>query len=133
VVRDELANSSAPLLVPEWIARLPSWLEVRATAGTPDDLSLKRLDVGERAAITLAVELHADLLLMDDREGVFAARRKGFRVAGTLGVLSMAARRNLLNLADAFERLKRTNFHFRQEIMDQFLEESSGEGSGGTG
>jgi hypothetical protein len=54
----------------------------------------------------LPFELHADLLLMDDREGVIAARRRGFRVAGTLPVLSMAARRGLLNLADAFERLK---------------------------
>jgi predicted nucleic acid-binding protein len=31
----------------------------------------------EAAAIMLAVELGADLLLMDDREGVIAARRKG--------------------------------------------------------
>jgi predicted nucleic acid-binding protein len=30
----------------------------------------------------LAVELEADLLLMDDREGVIAARRKGFAVTG---------------------------------------------------
>jgi predicted nucleic acid-binding protein len=34
-------------------------LEVRATVVTLDDASLKRLDAGERAAIALAVELHA--------------------------------------------------------------------------
>jgi predicted nucleic acid-binding protein len=45
--------------------------------------SLRRPDAGEAAAIILAFELHADELLMDDREGVLAARRKGFRVAGT--------------------------------------------------
>jgi predicted nucleic acid-binding protein len=128
VVKDELARPNAPLPVRNWIANPPAWVEVRQTLGTFDDESLRRLDAGEGAAIILAVEIHADLLLMDDREGVIAARRKGFRVAGTLGVLSMAARRDLLNLADAFERLKRTSFHYRQEIMDQFLEESSGRG-----
>jgi predicted nucleic acid-binding protein len=76
------------------------------------------LDAGEEAAILLALELHADLLLMDDEEGVMAARAKGLEVTGTLGLLSRAAHRHLINLADAFERLRRTNFSCRQEIMD---------------
>jgi predicted nucleic acid-binding protein len=126
VVRDELAEPNAPVPVRTWIANPPAWVDVRQTAGIFEDASLRRLDAGEAAAIILAVELHADLLLMDDREGATAARRKGFRVAGTLAVLSMAAQRNLLNLADAFERLKRTSFHYRQEIMDQFLDENFG-------
>lgn len=125
-VRDELAKPNAPLSVRNWITNPPSWVDVRETASSFDDASLTRLDAGEAAAIILAVELHADLLLMDDREGVIAARRKGFTVAGTLAVLSMAARRDLLNLADAFERLKGTSFHYRQEIMDRFLDERSG-------
>jgi hypothetical protein len=32
----------------------------------------------------------------------------------------MAARCGLLDLAVAFELLKETSFHYRQEIMDQF-------------
>jgi len=126
VVGDELAKPNAPLTVRNWIADPPAWVEVRHTPGCFDDASLGKLDAGERAAIVLAVELRADLLLMDDREGVIAARRKGFRVAGTLGVLAMAAQHDLLNLPDAFERLKSTNFRYRQEIMDQFLGEQSG-------
>jgi predicted nucleic acid-binding protein len=126
VVRDELANPKAPIPVQNWIANAPAWVEVRSSTGSLRDESLSRLDAGEAAAIVLAVELHADLLLMDDRDGVIAARNKGFRVAG-LGVLSMAAQRDLLNLADAFEGLKRTSFHYRQEIMDQFLDEQSGQ------
>lgn len=126
VVRDELAKPKAPLPVRNWIANAPAWVQVRPAAGNFEDLSLSRLDAGEEAAIVLAIELRADLLLMDDREGVIAARAKGFRVAGTLGILSMAARRGFLDLADAFERLKGTNFHYRQEIMDQFLSEQSG-------
>ncbi len=72
------------------------------------------------AAITLAMEFHAELLLMEDRRGVKTARSKGFRVTGTLAIFSVAARRNLLNLADAFDRLKQTRFHYTQAIMDQF-------------
>ena len=53
---------------------------------------------GEEDAIALAVELHADLILMDDRDGVAVARSKGFRVAGTLGILALAASHKLLNL-----------------------------------
>ena len=48
---------------------------------------------------------------------VIAARRKGFRVAGkTLTILALAAQHRLLNLADAFDRIKRTNFHYQQEL-----------------
>ena len=99
-------------------------MDVRPSS-TFQDASLEALDAGEAAAIALAIELHADLLLMDDEEGVIAARRKGLEVAGTLGVLSRAAQRHLLNLADALELVKHTNFRFRQEIMDKFLSEIS--------
>ena len=88
---------------------------------------MRNLDAGEGDAIVLAVELQADLLLMDDREGVLAARRKGFAVTGTLGVLGLAAQHGLLNLADAFDRIKRTNFRYRQDTMDALLAEASGE------
>jgi predicted nucleic acid-binding protein len=37
------------------------------------------LDPGEQAAIALAVAIKADLVLMDDRAGVAAARKKGLR------------------------------------------------------
>jgi predicted nucleic acid-binding protein len=126
-VRDELMAANTPALVQNWIAALPAWLDVRAAAPT-NDASLAALDAGEKAAITLAIEFHAELLLMDDRRGVKTARSKGFRVTGTLAILSMAARRNLLNLADAFDRLKQTKFHCTQAIMDQFLAEQGGKG-----
>jgi hypothetical protein len=44
------------------------------------------LGPGETAAIALAAELHADLLLMDDRRGVAVALRKGPVVTGTMGL-----------------------------------------------
>jgi predicted nucleic acid-binding protein len=62
---------------------------------------------------------------MDDREGVIVARSKGLVVTGTLGVLGLAATRGLLNLVEAFDRLKQTNFRYRQETMDQLLKEEA--------
>ena len=128
VVRDELKHRKAPPAVQRWIADLPPWAEVRQTAHAFDasgDASLETLDPGEEDAITLAVELGAGLILMDDRDGVLVARSKGFRVAGTLGILSMAAERRLVDLAEAFERITRTSFHYRQETMDQLFADVS--------
>jgi predicted nucleic acid-binding protein len=124
-VWDELKHPKAPPVVRNWVNAPPPWVDVRPT-GPIRDASLERLDSGESAAIALAIEIHADLVLMDDDEGVIVARGKGLAVTGTLGVLSRAAERDLLNLADAFDRLKKTNFRFRQEIMDKFLDEMSG-------
>ena len=127
VVRDELNHRKAPPAVRQWIAAPPPWVEVRQTANVMDasDPSHETLDAGEEAEIALAVELRAELILMDDRDGVLVARSKGFRVAGTLGILSMAAERSLVDLAEAFERIKRTSFHYRQETMDQLLADAS--------
>jgi predicted nucleic acid-binding protein len=47
---------------------------------------------------------------MDDRDGVAAARSKGFAVTGTLGILDLAARCDLIRLDEALERLKATSF-----------------------
>jgi len=91
-----------------------------------DDAALQPLGAGERAAITLALSLHADLILIDERKGTAVALGKGFEVTGTLGVLGLAARRGLVDLADSFTRLKRTSFRYRQEIMDELLNQQEG-------
>jgi len=127
VVRDELARMEAPDAVRDWIQAAPAWLEVRSdSVSSSDDASLESLDDGEKAALALAASLAADLILMDDRDGVRVARSQGFRVVGTLRVLELGARRGLLDLADAFERIKRTNFRYRQEIMDELLKQEGG-------
>jgi predicted nucleic acid-binding protein len=96
VVRDELRHPKAPLLVRDWIARPPEWVELRQTpANYVRDRALAGLDAGEEDAIALALELRADLLVMDDEEGVTAARAKGLEVTGTLGILNRATQRRL--------------------------------------
>ena len=122
-VQSELASGKAPFLVRHWVGNLPAWLEVRdAPLSQAEDASLKGIDAGERAAIQLAVSLHADLLLMDDRKGVNAAQKRGLRVTGTLGVLDLAAQRGLADFAQAVEQLRRTNFRVPQALLDVLLE-----------
>lgn len=121
-VHKELCHPAAPVVVREWVARLPDWVEVMPVEPL-DDAAFLPLGSGERAAITLALAMGADLILIDERKGTRVALKKGFEVAGTLGVLALAARRGLVDLAECFARLKRTNFRYRQGIMDVLLDQ----------
>ena len=47
----------------------------------------RQLDHGEAEAIALSIEMKADLLLMDERDGRIVARQAGLRVRGALGIL----------------------------------------------
>lgn len=49
-----------------------------------------QLDQGEAESIVLALELEADLILLDENEGRQAARRCGVRPMGVLGLLLRA-------------------------------------------
>jgi predicted nucleic acid-binding protein len=119
-VKDELSNPETPVTVRNWISAPPQWLEIRRAGGLK---ALSGLGAGETEAIAPALELHADLLLMDDRRGVKAARTMGIEVTGTLGVLGLAGKRGLVNLGEAFELIKKTSFRYPQSIMDEFLNE----------
>ena len=67
---------------------------------------LADLDPGEHDAILLALQVKADLVIMDEREGVEEARRLGLIVTGTLGVLDRAAERGLIDLPSAVASLR---------------------------
>jgi predicted nucleic acid-binding protein len=104
------------------MANPPAWLDVRdSVLNQLNDASLKGIDAGEKAAIQLAISLHADLLLMDDRKGVKTARSKGFRVTGTLGILELAAQAGLVDFLLALERLRRTTFRSPEGLLDALL------------
>lgn len=62
---------------------------------------------------------------MDDSSGVKAARKSGIEIARTLGVLALAGKRGMIDLAEAFDRLKQTTFRYPREVMDQFLDQNA--------
>ncbi len=77
-VSAELGHPKAPPAVKDWIASPPAWVDIRQTpADHQSDPSMAALDAGEQDAIALALELHADLVLMDDEEGAAVAGPRG--------------------------------------------------------
>jgi predicted nucleic acid-binding protein len=71
----------------------------------------------ESDAITLAMELHADQLIVDDREGRREAERRGIPVIGTLGALREAAVLKLLDIRVVVEHLQKTASMSHQKLL----------------
>jgi predicted nucleic acid-binding protein len=123
VLAVELPHPDSPASVRAWVEHLtmaPPWLEQRAPTRTPEaDLLL--LEAGERDAILLAQELPADLVLMDAKDGRKAAARRALTVYGTVGVLTRAAERGLVDLPEMFTRLLTTNVRIDVRILQNAL------------
>ena len=91
-IPSEVAVELAALTHPAGLQRIQAamagrWLMVEKPE-QPFPLRLPfRLDPGETAAITLACQLKAGVLLMDEKRGREAARQCGLVVAGVLGEL----------------------------------------------
>jgi len=119
-VRRELQAQRTPDAVKVWLASPPPWIEVRYVT-VVEDPSLRRLDPGEREAITLAEALRADALVMDDRAGRREAERRGLRVIGTLRVLYDAAEAGLLDLTEALEALRRSGFYIDPRLSQELF------------
>lgn len=117
-VARELASPLRPAAVRDTVAHPPEWLKVI----TPQNVEpIPRIHQGEVQAISLARELAADLLLIDDREGRRAAMSRNVKTARTIAVLEEAAEKDLIDLEEAFRRLRRTDFRVSDELIRQVL------------
>jgi predicted nucleic acid-binding protein len=115
----ECLHPQAPTALRAWIASPPVWLVVVRPVSSWTHSELNRLDEGESAAIRLAHEQAADLLLMDERKGRQIAQRLGFRVSGILAVIADAARRQLLDFDQAvFKLTQETNFRVSPMVIE---------------
>jgi predicted nucleic acid-binding protein len=118
-VAAELSHPATPQPIRQWLSSPPAWLRIQAPAKV--DLTLEFDDAGEREAISLALELHADLLLADDRKARRAAQIRGLVVTGAVGVLESASARSMIDLQAAFAKLRATDFIVAQAIIDAAL------------
>jgi len=120
-VNNELQRDSTPPPVRQWMTAAPPWLKVHQAAASPD-ASLNRLGPGEREAIALAEELHADAILIDERDGRRIAERRHLRVIGTLQILSTAAESGLIDLPPVLAQLQETSFRASEGLLKVFLD-----------
>jgi uncharacterized protein len=74
------------------------WIEVRQVTNRSLIAVLleQQLDEGECEAIALAIEINAELLLIDERRGRAEADKLGLRITGLLGVLVEAKQKGFI-------------------------------------
>jgi uncharacterized protein len=94
-------------------AKQSGWLKSRPASNTAL-VSLLTADVhpGEAEAIGLALEMKADHVLIDERDGRRLARQLGLRVIGVLGVLLRGKTMGRLQSVKAEIEALRTKAHF---------------------
>jgi uncharacterized protein len=74
-----------------------AWIKTKAVKNRPLVRALEgELDQGEAEAIALAVELDADVVLVDERRGRVVALRLGLNVLGVMAVLLEAKQKGFL-------------------------------------
>jgi predicted nucleic acid-binding protein len=114
----EMSDAAAPAVVRAWASKLPPWLLVRSPERAHAYPDLGR---GESQAIDLALELHADLLLVDDRPARREALRLGLPIMGTLGIIERADALGLLELPAAIAAIRATDFRIASSMLDESL------------
>ena len=101
------------------------WLEICHTEDLSDVARLQVfLDAGESKAIVLAKELHADFLLIDEKDGRNAATDEGLKVIGVLGVLIRAKSAGLVpKVRPLLENLRtKAQFRIHEQLFYQVLQ-----------
>ena len=107
----------ATAVLPTWVREQP----LRQPLAGP--LQQGRLGAGEREALALALEEHAELVLMDELAGRRIATSVGLRIMGTLGVLLLAKRQQLISGVKPFlDQLLAVGFYADDELVQQVLE-----------
>jgi predicted nucleic acid-binding protein len=125
------------VLIPPAVAReiapsipiAPPWLRLRpATVPLSEQLARRRLGDGELEAITLAVEINADQIILDDLAARRLAEVSGLNVIGTLGLLLGARRAGLIDrIRPELDSLRTTSFFLSPELYADLLREAGEE------
>jgi uncharacterized protein len=104
--------------------RLPAWVRVREPSVIPAALALHgELHPGETDTLALALEIHADGVLIDEAAGRAVALEFGLTPIGLLGILVTAKRHGQLSavgpVVDAL--LERAHFRAAPDLVREIL------------
>lgn len=120
-VANELSDRNAPELIQNWIAKPPTWLQIKSINLQTDSI-FQKLDIGEQEAILLAEQYKINLLLIDERAARRVAQQRNLNVVGLLGVLGSAASKELIDFPSAIARLQKTTFYASPKLINALLE-----------
>jgi predicted nucleic acid-binding protein len=109
--------------------RSADWVETREVSGRDGVEVLKlSVDAGEAEAIALAMEVSADLLLVDDPQGRRIAKGLGIPVSGTVGVLLRFFRGDPSGFKGALDALLAEGFRLGPDEYERVLKLSAAQG-----
>lgn len=114
-------------IVDEFGEPLPDWIKIQ-NASNPNYKKILEnvLDAGEASAIALAFELKDVVLILDDLKGRKEAKKLGFKITGTLGVLYKAKQNGFISEIKIYlEKLKVVGFRISEEIEMELLLKSN--------
>ncbi|RYD29494.1 MAG: DUF3368 domain-containing protein [Verrucomicrobiaceae bacterium] len=118
-VLEELRHPKAPSIVRLWALQPPDWV----IEASPNHLLLGLdLDRGETEAVSLAVEHHDSLLIIDEVKGRQVAASHGILITGTVGILEQAACEGLIDFEEAAQKLRATNFRISKTLLESAAE-----------
>ena len=120
IVEQELSDERSPVAVKNWIKAPPKWLIIQDVT-VPADKDLDIINAGEKAAIILALQEGANLIIVDEALGRKVARNKGLKVTGLLGILDRAAQQNRVDFPQAIAALERTTFRASSKLIESLL------------
>ena len=106
------------------------WIQLRSVTEVPLLQMLRRdLDRGEAETIALALQLTAEWVLIDEREGRKVAKSLGLRVTGILGILLRAKQEGkLISLKKTMDELAyKAGFLIGAELKSRLLKECNEE------
>lgn len=104
-----------------------AWITRHSIQNQPLVTALSRdLDQGEAESIVLALELNADIVLLDEKEGRHAAQRLGLTMMGVVGVLLFAlGRKEIDTIQPYLDALRQTaGFYLSETLYQAILEQT---------
>jgi len=111
------------LVIQEFGEELPEWIKQI----DPKDIQKQHLlelqiDKGEASAINLALEISAELVILDDFKARKVAQRLKLNITGTLGIIIKAKKTDLIkSIKPILKKLQDTNFRISDQLIHEAL------------